>query len=125
MKHLEKLVWTAQTFFTLVACASEKHTNTGYSGEKLQKVDSLPMTTSKREIDVTDSTVYINTSSDINNKSQYFFSSLTYPKTSESFEFEHEKYKLFQFHELTYANFKELKFAIDDYGNINYLDQDF
>jgi hypothetical protein len=125
MKHLDKIVWTAPTFFTLVACASEKHTNTGYSGKKLQKVDSLPMTMIKRQIDVAYSTVYIDTSSVINTKSPYFFSSLTYPKTSESFGFEHEKYKLFQFHELTYANFKELKFAIDDYGNINYLDQDF
>ena len=55
----------------------------------------------------------------------YFFSDFENKLTSESYGIAVKKDKHFQFQKLSHTDFKELKFAIDDYGNINYLDQDF
>ena len=59
------------------------------------------------------------------NMNFYFYSDLENKSTSESYAIAVKKDKQFQFQKLSHTDFKELLLAIDDYGNINYLDQDF
>ncbi len=125
MNCLRKFVWLTLALYTKLAYTLSKHTSAGSLLQKLQSVDLLQIAILKPLLEITNSIVYFNSSSLIYNKKQNSFSFLNISKTSESHRNEHERINLFKFPELTYANFNELKFTIDDYGNISYLDQDF
>jgi len=108
--------------YTLVAC---NVSNQSRSKSSRHALDSLPVTIIEPVITLPDSIVLTDASSRLPLQNDVLFSSIKKNDMSETLINNSENDNLCTIRKINHIDFQELKFAIDDYGNINYLNQDF
>lgn len=121
MKRWTKYVWLIISY-ALISC---NVSNPSHVKSSKQALDSLPVTIIEPKITLPDSIVLTDTTSKLGLQNGVMFSSIKKIETSETLQINSENENLFTMKEFNHMDFQEIKFAIDDYGNINYLNQDF
>jgi hypothetical protein len=106
------------------ACSSAK--NVGSNSEKqIHALDSLPVTIIETQTDISDSAVFMDTTSSIIQRDFIFSFSDNFSAMSESCIIAISKGEQFENNRLSHIDFQELNFAVADFRNINYLTLDF
>jgi hypothetical protein len=96
-----------------------------WNSPKIQYIDSLPITNIKSEIELTDSITFSETNSNFFINAQDFFYLIKNLKMSETLKNNPQQDIFYKIRKLSHIELREIKFGVDDYGIINYLNQDF
>ena len=123
MNSWVKYASLAVTIILFIDCNASKNTN--LNGKKIQQIDSLPATIILPEMTPQNTILSTDTTSKIQLDKFDLLSRSTKNIKSETSNFNSENAYFFKIQGLPHINFKDLKIAVDDYGNINYLNRDF
>jgi len=123
MNSWVKYASLAVTTILFIDCNASK--NTHFVSPKIQKIDSLPATIIPSEKEQKNSISSTDTTSKIRLEPIDLLSYLSKNNKSETAQFNSEKGIIFKIQGLPHIKIKDLKNAVDDFGNINYLTPDF
>ena len=120
--------WAKHVLLTVAAIpflACAVYHQSGNQVQKDHQIDSLPKTIIQPPIKQKDSILSIDTSTWILDKNQVFFSKNFCLKAKENSTFDILSTGLFNIDQLPNMKFRNIKIAVVDFGNINYLKQVF
>jgi hypothetical protein len=126
MKSWGKYVCLVLDVNACIACDAVRLTSfDGKNNAPIHSADYVSKSIIRSENEHLDSIVLADSTSNSKLNDQDFFSTNKKLKTSETLINNSDTEVLFQFEKFYHINFREIKIAIDDFGNFNYLNPDF